>query len=169
MGLKHSGKTTFAKMHAERHQMLFEDADYLIQRRIKPRTIREYYRKNGKDRFMELELDSVDDFLLSYDKPFVLSLGGGASDNTPLMERIRKEGRLVYLHRNESDMLEVILRDGIPPFLDEDDVEGSFHELYARRDSIYRKYADLIVELGPYMDIEETYKLLCKSLEEVKS
>ena len=169
MGLKHSGKTTFARLHSERCKVLFSDADHLVQKLIEPQSIRDYYRTNGKESFMKLELEAVDDFLLSSSKPFVMSLGGGASDNIPLMERIAGEGKLIYLHRRESDMLPIILRDGIPPFLDEDDVEGSFHRLYEKGDSIYRKYADLTVELGPYTDIQETFDFLTHSLEEDRS
>ena len=169
MGLKHSGKTTFAKLYAERCSILFEDADHLIQRRIRPLSVREYYRQQGKERFMELEFDAVDDFLLANSRPFVLSLGGGASDNTALMEGIGKYGRLIYLHREESDMLPVILRDGIPPFLDENDVEGSFHRLYERRDAIYSRYADKVIKLGPYTDLNENFELLLDYLKEDES
>lgn len=169
MGLKHSGKTTFAKLYACHASLAFEDADYLIQKRIKPLTVREYYKAKGKESFMELELDAVDDFLLSYDRPFVLSLGGGASDNTPLMERVRRSGKLIYLYRKEEDLLPVILKDGIPPFLDGSDVEGSFHKLYGRRDAIYRRYADRIIDLGPYIDLEENFRLLLRHLKEDKS
>ena len=36
-------------------------------------------------------------------------------------------------------MLPVILRHGVPAFLDPDDLQGSFHALYQRRDAIYRE------------------------------
>ena len=85
-----------------------------------------------------------------------------------LLERIREEGKLIYLHRSEKDMLPVILRDGIPPFLDENDPEKSFHELYVRRDRIYRENADLLIELGPYGDMDETYRMISRRLGEMK-
>ena len=169
MGLKHSGKTTFARMYACRESLVFEDADFLVQKRIKPLTVREFYRTKGKESFMELELDAVDDFLLTTSSPFVLSLGGGASDNAALMEMVRKRGTLIYLYRKEEDLLPVILKDGVPPFLDENDIEGSFHELYVKRDAIYTRYADTIIDLGPYIDLEDNFNLLYSHLKEDKS
>ena len=166
MGLKHSGKTTFASMHSGRTSLLFADADYLVMKMIRPLSVRDFYRTRGKTAFQEIEYEAVDDFLLSIDKPFVMSLGGGASDNDRLLRRIRKEGHLIYLHRREDDMLPVILKDGIPPFLDENDPMGSFHELFSRRDRIYRENADLIIDLGPYRDMDDTYNVIEAHLKE---
>ena len=166
MGLKHSGKTTFASMYSESEGVMFSDADYLVMKMIKPLSVREFYRTHGKDAFQEMEYEAVDDFLLSNETSFIMSLGGGASDNTPLMERICNEGISIYLYRREEDILPIILREGIPPFLDENDPEGSFHEIFLRRDRIYREYADLIIDLGPYRDIEETFGYLLRSIKE---
>ena len=77
-----------------------------------------------------------------------------SADNTELMDLMKREGSIIYLKRNESDMLPVILRHGIPAFLDENDLEGSFHRVYERRDRIYTEYADLVIDLGSYGDKE---------------
>ena len=63
-------------------------------------------------------------------------------------------------------MLPFILKSGIPPFLDKDNLTSSFHDLYERRDKIYSSYASLIIKLGRYGDKEKTAKLIIDSLKE---
>lgn len=165
-GLKHSGKTTFARMYAERHSLLWADSDDLILERISPLTVREYFRSEGKDAFMALEKETSCAFIESKDD-FSLSFGGGAADNLPLMQLAKENGFIVYLTRAEDILLErIILKNGIPPFLDKDDPKGSFHVIYERRDAVYRKYASLVIDLGPYGDKEETYQLIESRIQE---
>ena len=165
-GIKHSGKTTFAKAISKDLQYSFFDSDELIIVRLNGLGVRDFYRKNGKEAFMDLEEKSIRDFLENNKEPFILALGGGASDNTPLMELIKEKGYIIYLKREEKDMLPIILEHGIPAFLDKNNLEGSFHELYARRDRIYIAYADLTIELGPYKDKDECKKYILSKLKE---
>ena len=165
-GIKHSGKTTFAKAISNEWGYPFFDSDDLILEKLDGKTIREFYKESGKEAFMSLELNAVRDFLSSSYPSFILSLGGGASDNAMLIDLIRDDGYLIYLQRNESDILPMILEHGIPPFLDANDVKGSFHQLYTRRDGIYRECADLIIPLGPYRNKKETQDYIEKKLKE---
>jgi Shikimate kinase len=164
-GIKHSGKTTFARMTAAHYGLPHIDNDDLILSLIEEESVREFYKKHGKEAFMETEVKALSDYL---DKHIdsVISLGGGASDNQALLSLVKAHGPLIYLRRAEKDMLPVILRDGIPAFLDKDDPEGSFHELYERRDRIYRENAALTVELGPYGDKGE---VLARILDAIRS
>lgn len=164
-GLKHSGKTTFASLIAKCFDIEFKDSDDLVLERIPTDSVRSFYKEFGKERFMEEEYLALDDFL-SANVSAIVALGGGASDNAKLLELVKRKGKLIYLVRNEEDMLPVILKDGIPPFLDSSDVKSSFHELYARRDRIYRENADLTIDLGPYRDIDETLSMIIQKLQE---
>ncbi len=166
-GIKHSGKTTFARLIAIDCNYAFSDSDDLITPKIYPLSIREFYKENGKEAFMALEFECVKAYIESQNTPFILSLGGGASDNTPLMEELRKNGKLVYLQREDEDMLPIIVELGIPPFLDENNVKGSFHELYERRDRIYRNFADTVINLGAYGDKNEKKLEIIKTLKEL--
>ncbi len=165
-GIKHSGKTTFARLLAEERGWIFADADDLVLERIRPCSVREYYKNSGKAAFMEKEKDAVRDFIASGHGPFFLALGGGACDNDELMDLARKDGKIVYLAREEGQMLDVVMRHGCPAFLDPDDIQGSFHRLYVERDRKYRSYADLVVDLGPYADRMETLRMLSARLME---
>lgn len=162
-GIKHSGKSTFARLVAESLSLSFADSDDLVLERIKSDSIRSFYREYGKERFMEEEYLAIKDYC---GNNAVIALGGGASDNDRLLSLIKEEGKLIYLKRREEDMLPVILKDGIPPFLDKDNPEKSFHELYARRDRIYSENADLTIELGPYGDKGKTLELILTKLKE---
>ena len=152
-GIKHSGKTTQARLVSSLLSLPFSDSDDLVLKKIDEESIREFYKKHGKQAFMEKEKEAVIEFT-GGNPSFILSLGGGAADNTELMDLMKREGSIIYLKRNESDMLPVILRHGIPAFLDENDLEGSFHRVYERRDRIYTEYADLVIDLGSYGDKE---------------
>ena len=166
-GIKHSGKTTFARLLAKRLELESVDSDDLVLRRIAPLSIREYYAKEGKESFMRTELDAIKEFVSTQESAFIMSLGGGASDNSELIEYIRENGKLIYLRRKEKEMLPVILKHGIPAFLDPEDLEGSFHRLYQKRDGIYRTIADKTVDMGCYRDREETLESLIEQLEDI--
>ena len=164
-GIKHSGKTRMAKLVSARIGACCADADDLALPLLGGLSVREYYRKNGKEAFMEKEHEAVSRYC-SENGSFILSLGGGASDNEALIRCIKENGKVVYLRRNEKDMLPVILRDGIPPFLDTADPAASFHRLYEERDGKYSAIADLILDLGPYGDKEETAERILAALRE---
>ena len=167
-GLKHSGKTTFARLTAEHFNTEWKDSDDLILERIKPLTIREFYKSKGKLAFMDAESKCVLSYIEKNDN-FVLSLGGGVADNSFLMDKLNESGFIIYLVREEKVLLKKILeKGGIPPFLDQNDVESSFHTLYLRRDAVYRKYADLIIDLGPYGDKNETLIRILNAIEEAE-
>ena len=165
-GLKHSGKSTFAPMLAKRMSAVCADSDDLILSSLKLDSIREFYRNEGKERFMEEEARCVKSFCESHKDGFILSLGGGAADNTGLMDYMKSEGKIVYLVRDERILLERILKKGVPPFLDQNDISGSFHRIYTSRDAVYRKYASLIITLGEYGDKEETCDLILSCIKE---
>ena len=165
VGIKHSGKTTQARLVSALAGLSFKDADDLVLETLSGESVREAYRREGKEAFMGRELEAVRRYIEKNDG-FILSLGGGAADNTPLMDLMKRSGKIIYLMRKEEEMLPVILKHGIPAFLDSNDLEGSFHAIYERRDRIYREYADLLIDLGSYGDKEETAERTARILRE---
>lgn len=164
-GLKHSGKTTLSSLVAKKAGLPFFDLDKLIEEKIKPLSVREFYTLFSKERFMEEERICFSS-LLSSSSSFILSLGGGVSDNTVLMKKMKESGVIIYLDRKEEDLFRTIMSKGIPPFLDKDNPSHSFHLLYERRKKIYQEYANLTIDLGPYQNKRESAKLIYNKLKE---
>ena len=150
-GLKHCGKSTAAPIIAESIGCVAADGDDLMLALIDTPTVREYYRRHGKDAFMKAELEAVRGFAASHPS-FVISLGGGAADNGALMDF--------------NVLIERILAKGMPAFLDPDDPRGSWHAIYERRDAIYSQMADIIVPLGEYGDKAATAAFILSSIME---
>lgn len=167
LGIKHSGKSTFSRLLASRYGVPSVDSDDLVLERIKPSRIREYYAEYGKSKFQEIEYEAVRDYLeMHASTSFVFSLGGGVSDNAPLLKLLKENGTLIYLYRSESDILSVILKHGIPGFLDPRNIEESFHKIFKERDAIYKSVADKVITLGPYRDRMETLEYIDENLTE---
>ena len=164
-GMKHSGKTTFAKRLAANKGLLWADSDDLILQKISPLTVREFYKEFGKEAFIIEERNAVEAFIKNNNN-FVLSLGGGVCDNTPLMELMKNTGKIIYLTRDEDLIFEKREQKGLPPFLDTENPRLTFHEIFLRRDKIYRSYMDLEIKLGPYSSKDETEKKVIAMLEE---
>lgn len=164
-GLKHCGKSTAAPIIAESIGCEAADGDDLMLPLIDTPTVREYYRRHGKDAFMKVELEAVRGYVSSH-QSFVISLGGGAADNGALMDFIKASGTVVYLRRAENVLMERILAKGMPAFLDPEDPRGSWHAIYERRDAIYSQMADIMVPLGEYGDKAATAAFILSSIME---
>lgn len=150
---------------AARLGMRHLDADELTLNYLDGKSVRDYYKENGKSAFMEKETSALGTYLTAHQgEDCIISLGGGASDNDALLRQVKANGRLIYLYRKEADILPVILKDGIPPFLDPHNEVASFHTLFTRRNHIYTQEADLIIDLGEYRDKDESAEQIIQIL-----
>lgn len=153
LGIKHVGKTTLGQNFASRHRMTWMDLDDMILDRAREihglecSTIRDVYIQSGKQRFQELETSSARYLNINQGRKMVVSTGGGIADNQNALRELTHLGVPVYLYESESVLFRRIMSRGLPPFLDAKAPEKSFHELYIRRDRIYRETASLIVDL----------------------
>lgn len=157
-GIKHSGKTTHAKIFAQNHNMEIFDGDDLILESLDGQKIRSFYKQNGKDAFMQKEFESIKNFLSCNAKNSVLSLGGGVCDNNEAVKLLKSNGILIFIKVDENTLFKRIIKDGIPPFL-EDNPKQKFHSLFEERDKKYLDFCDLVIEVkdGP---IEQTASII---------
>ena len=164
-GIKHSGKSTLGRIVSSELGYDWVDLDDLILERLdKGTTIRSFYQQQGKEAFMQMEVEALKAFLASAEGPAIISLGGGACDNEALTTLVKKNGKVVYLVVEEAVLLKRILRGGVPPFLDPNDIQRSFSRLYARRHECYGSIADFLIHLPDYPDVRDTADYLVKQL-----
>ena len=107
-GIKHSGKTTFAKLLAEKYNLPHIDNDQLILEFLKIDNIRQFYKAEGKAMFMQAEALALASFL-DRREDAVISLGGGAADNEQLITLLNTAQLFTLPKRTTTE-----LKDGIP-------------------------------------------------------
>lgn len=127
-------------------------------------SVREFYRGEGKRAFMDLEFATLKEYVEHSKRGAIISLGGGACDNIPLVEFIKERGKVIYLMVEEPILLKRILKGGVPAFLDASNPEASFAALYQSRHERYGTICDIMVKLPDYPDIRDTAKFLADSL-----
>jgi shikimate kinase len=165
-GLKHCGKSTLGSLIAEKHHLQFSDADDLILDSLQTQyarkiTVREYYRTFGREAFAEIEFASLRNYLAqsadAKKSRLLVALGGGACDNNRLIQHIRiSGGTIFYIQQDEKILLTRIMKNGIPPFLDQNAPEVSFHNLFRERDEKYRVISDYIIDISGDQPIEQS-------------
>ncbi len=171
VGIKHSGKSALGRFASQTiPNATFYDSDDLILERLTPpnTTLRQYYREAGQTAFMEKEYRAVKELIEQLKGGLVIiSLGGGACDNGPLISLMQSVGQIIYLKVDAAPLYKRILKGGIPPFLNQDDPETSFHTLYRQRDAQYRKLSDYVLQLSDCRSVEENGQIVAKKLLEV--
>lgn len=149
IGMPTSGKSTVGVILAKIMGMDFLDTDLLIQRETS-RRLNEIIDARGTEGFLRIE-GSVCASLCADNT--VIATGGSVVFSADAMERLKENGKTVYLKISLEELKKrlqdakargVILRDG-----------ESIEELYAERETLYSRYADVTVsEEG--LSLEET-------------
>ena len=158
IGLPTSGKSTAGVILAKLLGMQFTDTDLLIQQKAGKR-LNEIIDAEGTEGFLRIE-ESV---CLSIDADHtVIATGGSVVFSEAAMAHLKASGKAVYLQISLAELTKrlldakergVILRDG-----------ESTAELYAEREALYARYADVIVsEEG--LSLEETVHAVRKRIQ----
>ena len=145
VGLPGSGKTTVGRQLARRLQQPFVDSDHAIELRLGC-SIREFFEREGEQRFRDVEEDVLDALSLSHSG--VLSTGGGAVLRSINRERLRHRGRVIYLKSSPDELYRRLRHDVNRPLLQVDDPLARLRDLYAARDPLYRETAHFVMETG---------------------
>ncbi len=143
VGLPGSGKSTVGRQLARRLNLPFVDADQVIETRLGC-TIREFFEREGEERFRDLESETLDD--LTRHHPAVLSTGGGVVLR-PLNRRIlRERTQVFYLRTTPEEIYRRLRHDKVRPLLQVADPLARLRDLMAQRDPLYREVAHHIIE-----------------------
>lgn len=155
IGMKHCGKSTVGKYLAGRWAEEFIDTDQQIEADFEASvgmrfSVREIFRNHGEAYFADLERRVVKDIarrMQTASANMVVAMGGPTVMRRDLQPLIRSMGMIVHLMCDPAESLRRVLAGGLPPFLDENDPEGSYMELYRQRMPVYHDMADLTVTL----------------------
>ena len=159
IGMPASGKSTVGVILAKFLGYDFMDTDLLIQVR-EGRRLEEIISAVGSDRFLDIEGEVLSGVEVHRT---VIATGGSAVYRDGAMQHLKGLGTVVYLEAPVTALLKrlgdlrargVALKDG-----------QSFEELYAEREVLYRKWADVTVSEGGdglEATVAEVYRLLQK-------
>lgn len=158
IGIKHSGKTSAGRRLAKETGAVFYDIDDVIEK-MTGETVRGFYKKNGKDAFMQAEKDAcsyvaqkISESADKEDTGVVVSTGGGICDNGDALLILRQLGVFRYIDVSEETAFvrikNKVAESGWPAFIcgghpeSEEEASRVFHEFYVRRTQQYIALAD---------------------------
>ncbi len=145
VGLPGSGKSTVGRQLARRLQLAFVDSDHAIEERLGC-SIREYFEREGEDRFRDVEQEVIEDLTLKHRG--VLSTGGGSVLRPLNREHLRSRTKVVYLKSTPDDLFRRLRHDMNRPLLQVSDPLGRLRDLFVARDPLYRETAHFLLETG---------------------
>ena len=145
VGLPGSGKTTVGRQLARRLHLPFVDSDHAIEHRLGC-SIREYFEREGEDRFRDLESEVIAD--LSQHHQGVLSSGGGSVLRPINREHLRARGQVFYLRSSPEEVFRRLRHDQNRPLLQVADPMTRLRDLFDKRDPLYRETAHYVIETG---------------------
>ena len=137
-----AGKSTIGRLLARELGYRFLDSDRVIEERCGA-NIPWIFDVEGEDGFRQRETAILDEMTAEAD--LVLATGGGAvmrPENHPLL---RKNAVVVYLKTSIEQQVERTRKDRNRTLLQNDDPEGVLRRLFAIRDPLYTRLADIVM------------------------
>lgn len=167
IGMKGCGKTTIGTLLAEKLQVSFLDSDTEIERvhkrdRGEDISFRQIFKKYGETYFNALDTRTLKHIAKECgNTDFVFACGG----RTPLQEENQEIlpglGKIIFLHVEKAVLLKRILAQAIPTFFPyQDDPERSFDELLTERLPVYKKLADITLNIGEETSEEVVHTIM---------
>ncbi len=147
IGYRATGKTTLARLLAERLGWNWIDADVEIERRA-GKAIARIFAEDGEPAFRDLEAEVIAD--LCRRQRLVLAAGGGAPMRPESRQAMRASGKVVWLKARPETIHARMTGDATtttrrPDLTDKGGLEEILH-LLARREPVYRQSAHLEVD-----------------------
>ncbi|MDO9436170.1 shikimate kinase [Hydrogenophaga sp.] len=145
VGLPGSGKSTVGRQLARRLALPFVDTDHVIEQRLGC-SIREYFEREGEERFRDLEAAVVDEF--TQGPASVVSTGGGAVLRPENRAHLHERGAVFYLKSTPEELFRRLRHDRNRPLLQVEDPLQRLRDLFDARDPLYRTAAHFVIETG---------------------
>lgn len=142
VGLPGSGKSSVGWHLAKRLSLHFLDSDQIITEQIGC-PIREYFEKEGEEKFRQLEEQVIADLCF---KEGVLSTGGGVVTREQNRIHLKKFAYVVYLRSTPEEIYRRLKHDKTRPLLQVQDPLAKLRELAQQRDPLYQACAHFVVD-----------------------
>ncbi len=139
IGMAGAGKTTIGKLLSSKLSFQFIDSDKIIENLYG--NSQQIINLQGNERFKAIEEEVL--LSIEFDNT-ILSTGGSAIFSLPAMEYLKESSEIIYL-----DVPLEIISNRIGNFCGRGFIKNSkqsFRDAYDERESLYRKYANHIVE-----------------------
>lgn len=155
IGMPGCGKSTCGVLAAKALCMSFVDTDLLIQEKEKMK-LQDIIDNKGLQYFEKTEEDCLAG--ISYSNA-VISTGGSAVYYDRAMQNLKSLGKVVYIKISYEEMMKriknittrgIVLGEG-----------ESLEDMFKRRESLYEKYADFVIECSG-QTVEQTVEKLCR-------
>ena len=134
VGMPGCGKSTIGKALAAQLGKEFVDADAELEKNV-GRPISQIIPEDGEAHFRELETQTLEHF--GKQSGLVIATGGGCVTRDKNWPLLRQNGRIFWLERD----LNLLPTDGRPL-----SQANRLEDLYAKREPLYRKWADHIID-----------------------
>ena len=142
-GFMGSGKSTVGKLLAKKLGFTFIDLDRVIEL-AEGRKIKDIFRLKGEKYFRDLETKVTGKIYKN--KNCVFACGGGIVKRKKNMDMIKSSSFNVYLSISIPDAIKRLKNVKDRPLIDVKDRDGTIEKMIKKREVLYRKYADLIID-----------------------
>ena len=157
IGMPSCGKSTLGVLLAKRLGYHFIDSDLLIQEKA-GKLLHEIISKDGNEGFIRLENEINQQIT---DEDAVIATGGSVVYGEEAMAHLKTLGKVVYLKIPYDEMCRrlgdfshrgVVMRHG-----------NTLEEMYAERQPLYEKYADLTIDVCN-AQLSDSLEKICESI-----
>lgn len=145
IGMPGSGKSTLGSMLATFLKRPFYDADIVVETQEK-RSIQEMF-SESEDVFRYAETKTIK--YLSNFSGVIIATGGGAVLREINMQLLKNNSLIVFIDRKPENIIDYL--DNSRPLLAEK--KQQIYKLYQERISLYRRYADVIIDNNSVADV----------------
>ena len=150
--MKGCGKTAVGKITAGKLKIPFIDTDKLLEKKYSEKTglglsCREIFRKHGSKYFGRLEHLCLVDLTAGGTDNCVIACGGGTAIKKESLKLLKVLGKIFYLKQKGDVLYSRVIKNGIPAFVSASgDPEKIFLSILKRRERIYQKNSDAVIE-----------------------
>jgi shikimate kinase len=161
IGMMGMGKSVVGKALEEKTGLPRFDTDEITSSKLNM-PIKEIFSTHGEEHFRDLETETLRS--MSLEEPAIIVTGGGIVLRAENVDLLRQLGTVVWLDADETTLRTRIRRLSDRPLLQTANPGATLSELLAKREPLYRKAADLRVDVSQ-KNPQEVAELILENIE----